>query len=130
MIQFLAPPEFRSSLRDLGHQLGRVTCENKCAVGMAACAYARGLTGSGRRPVPGCGLEVDEPWRLGKVERLEDGPLAVRRLGALAAGAGGPLNECMRSSSWRRLRQVSRQAVAACTAMTSDFTPSRAQNRH
>jgi hypothetical protein len=32
---------------------------------------------------------VDEPWRLGEVERLEDGPLAVRRLGALAAGAGG-----------------------------------------
>jgi hypothetical protein len=53
------------------------------------CLCEGGWTASGSRSPAGCGLEVDEPWRLGEVERLEDGPLAVRRLGALAAGAGG-----------------------------------------
>src|SRR5688572_29613908 len=48
-----------------------------------------GWTAPGSGSPAGCGLEVDEPWRLGEVERLEDGPLAVRRLGALTAGAGG-----------------------------------------
>ena len=89
--------------------LGGVGC-------LGTCYYA------GRRPgsVAGGDGEVEEPGRFGQLERGEDGllPGGERERCATWPSAVARVTRCMRSSSWRTLRQVSPVAFST-TRMSS-----------